>query len=107
MMKSPNGKFIVAWAMMSALYELNMPSELANTNQDPMNVIGGIIWNIKTHPKMIIIAHFSILSLVNVNDAKEQTIKTMSVELNPTNKEFNMSLLNVDSLDANNLIKYQ
>ena len=55
---------------------------------------------------MISPTHFSIFNLVNVNDASEHTISTISVELKPTNKEFKMSLLNVDSFDANNLIKF-
>ena len=71
-----------------------------------MNVMGGIIWNINTHPKIIIPTHFSIFNLVSVKDASEHTISTMSVELKPTNKEFKISLLNVDSFDANNLMKF-
>ena len=70
-----------------------------------MNVMGGIIWNTNTHPKIIIPTHFSIFNLVSVNDASEHTTSTINVEFNPMNKEFSMSLLNVDSFDANNLMK--
>ena len=71
-----------------------------------MNVMDGIIWNIYTHPKIIVPTHFSIFSLVSVEDASEHATNTMSVELKPTNKEFKISLVNVDSFDANNLMKF-
>ena len=68
--------------------------------------MGGIMWNTNNHPKIIIPTHFSIFNRVSVNDASEHTISTISVELNPINKEFRISLLNVDSFDANNLMKF-